>query len=365
MNKGKHILFISKGLGLGGAQKMLVFVANGCASAGHKVSILSLRNQESSLMINENIQICNFNFFSGAGSGLGLLEKTQLIWSLRKYISRNRPDLIVVFLSDIVRIAVLSTFGLGIPIIASERADPSQYSKKLLAKYNRAYDKCKAVVFQTENAQKSYPVSIRKKSAVIPNPYLPRLVDIPPYTGNRKRVIVAAGRLEKQKRFDILIRAFHVVHSKYSDYSLNIYGDGPLKGELDQLIHSLNLGNAALLKGASSDFLAEAYDTAMFVLSSDYEGIPNVLLEAMGIGMPCISTDCEPGGPRMLFDNERRGILVPIESPKQMADAICRYIEEPALSEQKGRNALEVKTQYKAESISQEWLQLINRYLGK
>lgn len=363
MIEKKRILFLARGLGIGGAQKMLVFVANNCVSAGYNVSIVSLRNQETSLLIDKKISITRFNFLTGNGVRPSLPEKIRIIWTLRMFIKNDKPDLIIAFMSDIVRIAVLSSFNLGIPIIASERGDPLQYSKKTFNKYISAYKKCDAIIFQTERAKQLYPAIIHKKSSVIPNPYLPRLEDIQPFFGQRKNRIIAAGRLDKQKRFDVLIQAFSLVHSKFPDVVLNIYGDGPLYKDIGQLINILNLEDAAVLKGASANFLLEEYDAAMFVLSSDYEGIPNVLLEVMGIGMPCISTDCEPGGPRMLFDNERRGVLVPVGDAEKMAAAICRFIEDPSFAEEKGRKAMEVRTCYSAEAISKTWLDLIDKHV--
>jgi GalNAc-alpha-(1->4)-GalNAc-alpha-(1->3)-diNAcBac-PP-undecaprenol alpha-1,4-N-acetyl-D-galactosaminyltransferase len=362
-NRKPKILFVFRGLGIGGAEKILVFVANVCVEAGYDVSILSLSDKEQTLKTNSEIKIHFINYDSvQVNKSLFVkkgYQKLQLLYKLRKKIHKLKPDIIVTFMSDLVRIVHLSSTGLQIPIIGSERGNPLGYSKKQYIKYSNAYRKCNAVVFQTEKAADVFDVNIRKKSYIIPNPCIPRLNHIKPYEGVRRPIIFSAGRLETQKRFDILILSFREVLKKHPGYQLFIYGEGTQREYLQKMIEEMNLGENILLKGDVRDVFAEARDCTAFVLSSDYEGIPNVLIEALSIGIPCISTDCDPGGPRLLMDNGRRGNLVRVGDIGRIANSICAYIENPELANQFGALGMEIIEELAPDVIAQKWLDLI------
>jgi len=367
-DNNKRIVFVARGLGLGGAQKVLVFVANACSNQGYDVKIISLSDNKNTLNINENIHIHTIGYDSSAVNKLNIflssLYKAKLIFKLRKKIKELNPSLIVAFMSDIVRIVVIAAKGLGIKIIGSERSNPLVYSSNQFKKYSNAYRCCDSIVFQTKRAAQMFQNDIQEKSIVIENPSIPRGNEIKPYEGERRKVIVSAGRLCRQKRFDVLIYAFIKVLDKYPDYKLEIFGEGPEKDKLEEIIKNHNLQKSIILEGASKDVFRYAYDAAAFVLSSDYEGIPNVLIEALSVGLPCISTDCEPGGPRLLLDEGRRGILVPTGNVEEMYKAICTYIENPELAKEFSKLAIEVNDEFRPDIIEKKWLNLIDNVLS-
>lgn len=362
------LLFVTRGLGLGGAQKVLVFVANLCAEVGYNVTLISLTHTKTTLKINENVNIKYVIYDTNKVNQSNFITKTFLqlsfLMRLRKTINNIEPELIIVFLSDVVRMVALSLTGRNIPIIGSERGNPLGYSKRMYKKYSRAYRKCNTVVFQTKKAASAYEGDIQKKSFVISNPCIPRLESIKPYQGIRKKVIATAGRLDDQKRFDILIFAFNKVVKEHPEYKLYIYGDGERRDYLQNLIGKLNLNNKVILKGKEKDVFSKIYNCSAFVLSSDFEGIPNVLIEAMSIGIPCISTDCDPGGPKQLLDNGRRGLLVPVGDINGMAKAINLYIENPEQANNYGKLGMEIKEELSPEKIGKRWLDIIEYTLG-
>ena len=367
-NNNKKIVFVIRGLGLGGAQKVLVFIANACSKQGYDVNIVSLSDEKNTLNINEEINIYTLGYDSFTvnklNKFLSSLHKAKLIFKLRKKIKKLNPSLIVAFMSDIVRIVVIAAKGLGIKIIGSERSNPLVYSSNQFKKYSKAYRCCDSIVFQTKRAAQMFQNDIQEKSVVIANPCIPRGNEIKPYDGERRKVIISAGRLCKQKRFDVLIYAFIKVLDKYPEYKLEIFGEGPERDKLEEIIKNHNLQNSIILKGASKDVFRYAYDATAFVLSSDHEGIPNVLIEALSVGLPCISTDCEPGGPRLLLDEGRRGILVPIGDVEELSRAICSYIENPDLIKRYSELAVEIRHEFNPELIERKWLSLINNVLS-
>ncbi|MCM3539121.1 glycosyltransferase family 4 protein [Priestia endophytica] len=366
-NVKSRILFVSRGMGIGGAQKALVFVANTCAEAGYDVTIVSLSDTEPNLKIDSRIKVefigYNSDTVNKSSAYKRMYSKLNLLLKLRKCINDARPNLVVTFMADIVRIVTLSMRGIDVPIIGSERANPLGYSKKQFNKYAQSYDRCTKLVFQTNKAASVFDKDILSKSVVIPNPSIPRLNPIEAHKGQRKKVIAAAGRLHSQKRFDILISAFSKVIEQHPDYQLHIYGEGEEREVLQNKITELNIEDKVFLKGEHKDVFSQVNDNSMFVLSSDYEGIPNVLIEALSIGMPCISTDCDPGGPRQLLDEGRRGLLVPVGDINALTDAICTYINDSELARTLGEKGKEVNSELAPEVIGEKWLKVIKSAL--
>lgn len=366
-NEKPHILFVSRGMGIGGAQKALVFVANTCAEAGYDVTIVSLSDTKPNLNIDSRIKVKFIGYNSDIVNRLPVYKKMysklNLLLKLRKCVNNARPNLVVTFMADIVRIVTLSMKGMDVPIIGSERANPLGYSKKQLSKYGKSYGRCTKLVFQTKKAASAFDKDILSKSVIIPNPSIPRLNPIEAHKGQRKKIIAAAGRLHSQKRFDVLISAFNKVVEQHPDYQLHIYGEGEQRGVLQNKITELNIDDKVFLKGEHRDVFSQVNDSSMFVLSSDYEGIPNVLIEALSIGIPCISTDCDPGGPRQLLDEGHRGLLVPIGDINALADAICTYINDSELARTLGEKGKEVNSELAPEVIGEKWLKVIKSAL--
>lgn len=365
INMSKHILFIFRNMGTGGAQKIEAFVANTLINNGYKVTVLNMAKERCSVAIDKEIPVYNL-FFDNVENEKNSIKraakKIAYLIQLRKAIKKIKPDLICVFLSDIVRLTVLAMWGTKIPIIGSERGDPYQFSPKKLKQYNWAYNQCDGVAFQLKKAEKAYSLKRNIKKVIIENPCIPREESFPERTGN-EHIILTAGRLAKQKRFDVLIDAFSIVYKTHPEYKMFIYGDGPLKDELKQQIRKRKLEQSVVLVGNVKDVFREATSAEFFVLSSDFEGIPNVLMEAMAIGFPCISTDCSPGGAEMLLQGGKRGIIVPREDSIKMAEAMIRYIEHPELQKKYSQRAKEIIEEYSPERIQEKWLDFFKDFI--
>ena len=252
--------------------------------------------------------------------GAIFLWKRTTPWGI---IKKESPDIIIAFLPEpSFRLMVAKAF-LPVKTIISVRNDPNveydNYIKRLLVKV--LYTKADGFVFQTPDAREWFPKKIRQKSVIIPN-----LIDekffCEPYTGKREKTVVNVGRLVEQKNQKLLIDAFYEFRKVHSDYRLKIYGDGPLKNELKEQIERLELVGSVKLMGEVFDIKKEIYKAGMFVLTSDYEGMPNALMEAMALGVPCISTDCPIGGPRFLIRSSDYGLLVKTGSENEVKNAM-------------------------------------------
>lgn len=252
------------------------------------------------------------------------------IKKLRDLCKSEKPDILVSFMEEPNFRAILATRGLPVKTLVSVRNDPiKEYAGKLGWFVGEVLlpmaDGC---VFQTRDAQKWFPKRLQKKSKIIYN-----AVKEDFYNVNRTPVrgeIVTCGRLTEQKNHAMLISAFAEVVKQYPYATLKIYGEGTLREKLQNQIDSLNLNEKVFLMGATND-VAKALQTAdLFVLSSDYEGMPNALMEAMAAGVPCISTDCPCGGPRELFGEDRSNKLVQCRDVNQMEKAIRSVLKNIA-----------------------------------
>ena len=169
----------------------------------------------------------------------------------------------------------------------------------------------------------------KDKVKYIYNPYIKKI-----YKSNLKKkenTILAVGRLCKQKNFKDLILSFRDFQKKYKNYKLNIIGDGHEKEMLNKLIISLNLKKKIFLKGYIKNLTKEYKKAKLFVLPSIYEGLGNVLLDALNHSVPCISTKCK-SGPSEILCNGKGGILIPIKNTKLLTNALISSINNYKLS---------------------------------
>jgi len=247
--------------------------------------------------------------------------------------------------------AILATRGLPVKTLVSVRNDPNkEYAGKLGAFVGKVLlpmaDGC---VFQTKEAQEWFPERLQRKSKIIYNAVKEDFYQIErtPVRGE----IVTCGRLVEQKNHALLIDAFSEVLKKYPFVTLKIYGEGALREKLQHQINDLGLEKKAFLMGATSDVEKVLQTADLFVLSSDYEGMPNALMEAMAAGVPCISTDCPCGGPRELFGEDASDKLVPCNDSAQLAEAICKVLETTKDGMTEKRHA----ETFKPDRVNQMW----------
>lgn len=361
--KRPTVVFITIGLGIGGAQKMICFVANEYAKAGYEVSLICVNKSKLVHDLHADIKVIYLDINWKAFTELPFVKKRfkalHIILKIRKEIAKINPEIAVVFIFDLIKLVRISLIGKKTRIIAAERDNPYEYNKKQKRSADKTYAKCDWMVFQTTKAKEAFNEVIQNKSSVIPNPCIAKKNDIIPFIGERSKYFIGAGSLVPHKRFDLLIEAFVIVHNRFPSYRLHIFGEGSERTKLEKMIEEKALAGTVVLKGAVDDVFKTARDGYAFVLSSKTEGIPNVLIEAMAAGIPCIATDCEPGGPRQLLQNGKRGVLVPVDDVNKLAKAMCQYILHPEIARENGRQGLLIRNELDATKIGQMWLQLI------
>lgn len=361
----KKILVLTTSIEYGGAGKILTWLAKVLAANSFDVCFLTYRGSESTGEVFDctNVRYQHFNWENEGGS-MGTILKTSHM--LHRFIKANKFDLAISFLSASHLRLRLACFGTKTKVLLSQRGDPYYTSSqrkpialKLFGLFSyRLFCSADCFVFQTKQAQGFYPKSVQERSVVIHNPIHPLQ-----RTAERERDhrIVTVSRLEVvHKRQEVLIEAFNELSLKHKDYCLEFIGDGPD----EDMLKALASGNSNIhFCGKTNDVVSSIQNAAMFVLCSDHEGIPNALLEAMSLGVPCISTDCSPGGAAIIIDNKVNGLLVERHNAKQLKEAMEYYINHPDIAEQYGAKAVEVCDKFDENDIANQWVSYIAKVL--
>lgn len=357
------IVFGIPALDYSGAPKMMSWVANQMSKRGHEVKIVSYFSEECAVKLEAGVEFYPLGLKRSSSRFIrNTFGMAQAICKLDKYVKSQKPDAFVTFL-DSVGMSYLPIVKKRCRVLASERADPYAYKKDTLKARMALIEKADVIIFQTDGARDYFKENekIYGKSAVIPNPVVLKddvkelRTNIPDFSSRDNRV-VTVGRLSLiQKRQDVLIDAFELVHKKHPELELVIYGDGPDKSKIQDIIDNKGLSHCITLAGKISDVEKTIYNARVFVLSSDLEGIPNALIEAMSVGVPCVSTDCSPGGARLLVNDGENGYIVPRGDFAALASRICELAENKDDSERLSQKALDIIDAFGEEKIANEW----------
>ena len=342
------VLFVLPRMGGGGAERVASLLANALSSRDNQVFIHTMVGGESFYPLSPEIvyssagaQVNRKNHLTAAFSQFFHLPRS--FFSLRRLIRRQRFDIVISFLvaADILT-WLCSCSGLRFLHVCSERNDPTVRRSRQLRTLYRIYQKCTLLVCQSKKVADFYFMVPEDRKIVIPNPVDPSL--IPQRAAVIPHRVVAVGRLDPQKNFTLLIDSIADVRERLHEVTLDIYGEGPQRSGLQAKINELDLADCITLKGASTDLLSQIANAALFVMSSDYEGFPNALLEAMAIGLPLVSTDFPAGTAREMI-GEENGVLVPVRDREKLASAIFSI-----LSDAQKQEAMEKANRKKAET---------------
>ena len=252
-------------------------------------------------------------------------------------------------------------------IVYSERTTPvvefpkTEFEKKQIIK---TFKKADHIILQTKNSFDFYK-SLGIDATVINNPIKANLPDA--YNGERRKCIVNFCRISEEKNLPLLFDAFMEFHKNHTDYKLEIYGNAVNEDEENlrefykNKISEINATEYISIYPARSDIHNAVRDCAMFVSSSDFEGLSNSMIEAMAIGLPCICTDCIGGGAREVIKNEENGLLVPIKDSKALSKAMCQMADNKELAKRCSENAQKIRIDLSVNKISDKWIKVIEQ----
>lgn len=346
------VVFFPDTLKRGGAERVTIRIAEYMQSQGLKVAIMTSNNsQDGEYQVPAGVtRIC-----------VGIEGKNlfNLIKGYHQELKKLKISMGIIMGLPQGCFIVPACKMAKVKFIISERNSPANFDGKKLTQLimNFMMRFADGYVFQTSGAREYY--KIRKPYEIIANPI--DCDSIPEKKENRDIYnLISVGRYAPQKNHKMLIEAIHDVKKTYPKIHLDIYGEGQLQDELETLINSLGLYKEVCLHATTDQILNIEAGYGMFVLPSDFEGIPNVLLEAMAIGLPCISTDCPCGGPASVIDNRVNGLLVPVGDKNEMAKAIIWMIENVEQAEKMGERAKEIKRVLNIHNIGEKWIAFVS-----
>jgi len=345
------IIFIVSAMNGGGAERVVATLANRYIEYGDDVTILMTAGNASVYPLHQNVKVFSI---CQPSKGNPLIRIKRLL-VMRKFFREHIDSHLISFSTQTNLFSIIAAIGLHLNLIVSERNDPNQYKHKNLRNYIYEWGVKENVrfVFQTEDARRCFSKRIQNKSIVIINPLRRDLPEI--YEGIKEKKIAVVGRLEEQKNHKLLLEAYERFHRVFPEYELHIFGEGKLKAILKIRAENLHIMDSVIFEGFCKHVLERIKKYTMFVLSSDYEGIPNSLMEAMAMGIPCISTDCPIGGSALCIDTGVNGLLVPVGNADELANAMKKIAENKDLAERLSKEAVKVRESFDEKRIAEKW----------
>ena len=335
-----RILFVIRDMITGGAGKQLALTANALAARGHTVSVYTYFGGPLQHRLNEKVEYI-------AQAPVPANKIAEYILSpihIRKKIKEINPDVVISWRCNAGCFTVLASTGLNVKTVFSERTDP--YMETSLALKISAFicGFSDGGVFQLEKVRQYYR-RLYDKSVVINNPFDAniRITDNLPYEQRPKDVVCVGRMMLPHKRQDLALAAFKEFLKNNPDYKLHFYGDGRDFEKVKSLASQYSLNENTVFHGSEKNIPEKIKNAKCLLLTSAYEGIPNVILEAFAAGVPVVSTDCSPGGARMLIGDDENGMIAEKDDAKSIAEAMDKLVNDEKIAAtfiEKGRKRI-------------------------
>ncbi len=386
MNNPKKIMYLLDAFAKpGGVERVIGDKMNYLVNNGFQITLVTYQqgNHPVSFPLNPSIKHLDTN------TPLHIVYKYNRIyrlfkrWQIRKeyrkklqlIINEEQPDAIIITTYGITTCGIVSEIGTTAKLIAEAHVPKSMtiegnirsknpIRKFIDKKYNeyqcRKIRKFDLLVLLTNSSIQDWD-KIAKRIIVIPNPVTYYPEDLQSKELSTKSII-SVGRLHPQKGYDRLIKAFAIIADQCPQWNVKIYGNGDDKLFLTDLINSYNLQNRIILNDATPLIYEKYVESDFFVMSSRFEGMPLVLLEAMACGIPCVSFACKYG-PEDIIENGNNGFIVEDGNIQQLADKILWMCNHDMERQKMGNNARKCAEKYKKETIMPKWVQLFNNIL--
>ena len=360
-----HIIFFVSSMHGGGAERVAALLCNRWAERGHNVTLVVTYSGRGQCVypLDERVKLVYLADIVGT-TRKNPWTMIKRFWALRRLVRDMRADVVLSFLTQVNIAVLLATRGLGVPVIVSERNYPPAMPLPVIWKILRriTYPWAAKVVMQTQGGlewlQRAAPES---RGVIIANPCVYPLPESKPkiepdtILPAQRCLLLAAGRLEKQKGFDLLIDAFSSLADACADWDLVILGEGAERQAIAAQIASKELNERVLLPGRVGN-AGDWYRRAdLYAMSSRFEGFPNTLLEALAYGLPAVSFDCLTGPADLIRDGVDGYLVQPQDGPAGLATRLAALMQDPARRAAFAANAGDVKQRYSFATVGQAW----------
>lgn len=366
------ILFVVDKLEVGGTERSAVTLCNYWVNKGYDIYLIVIFSGKgkNDYFLEKNVKLIYLADIVKSKKK-NIFNSIHRLVKLRILLNKIKPNLILSFLTHVNVVTIIFSINSNIPRIISERNYPPLKITPLFwiiaRKFLYRYADC--LVVQTKTTKKWIDKNIKtKKTFIIPNPCIHPVPLSNPVIDTHKifkkniKYIIAVGRFDKQKGFEILIKVFSKIIKDHNEWNLIIVGDGNLRKKYINLIKNLKLENKVILPGRAGNIQDFYNKSDIFVLSSKYEGFPNVLLEAMSNGLPVISTNCKTG-PSDIINHYQNGILISLENFEiELFNELKKLIIDHTLREKLSNESIKVKDTFSILNIHLQWENLFKKY---
>ena len=346
------ISFVTSTLTSGGSERVMSLLANRFVADGYEVEIINLNQHIVFYSIDNRITLR----FVEDEVGASVFKKLK--W-LRQYIKQSNPDIVIPFMEAVYCFTILALIGIKIPVLSSERIDPrkSPFIRNILRRIFLPLTDW--LVVQTQDIKSFYPKFIQKKTSVIYNPVSDKVFQLPQQI--KEDIVISVGKLDEQKNHALLIQAFSKIVGQCPTWKLVIYGEGPLRNELQLIIDNLQLTDRVFLPGRCTHIIEKMNKAKIFAFSSNYEGMSNALLEAVCVGLPIVTTNVS-GAREIVQDG---GFIVPVHDEKRFAAALEMLMRDEHKREEMGNNNTSRTHLYEIEKIYNKWKKIVFDLVSK
>lgn len=324
----KSVLIAIPQLTGGGAERVASVWANNLTHRGYEVHVVLCHRNENEYFLESGVSVDAVADHQEAYHSMNNVDRLK---GFRKIVQRIKPDAVISFLPWMQIWMMFACMGLRTKRIDTIRNNPwlDEVKKTHRVLWRLSYRTCDAVIVQSEDQIPFLRRADQKKCVLIPNPMDSRYKSIPKIAIDEHSArFMAAGRIVAQKNYPLMLRAFARIHEEYPQATLQIFGKGEeaYTEQIRQMVCAHGLSDAVRLMGRSDHIEKEYGKNDVFLLTSDYEGLPNALIEAMACGLVCISTDCKTG-PRDLIEHGKNGFLVSVDNDQELYDAMQKVMK--------------------------------------
>lgn len=361
------IAFLVSSLQFGGAERVATTLSNAWCDDGHSVSLYATYSGRDPCFFELDKRVKVVYLADPCECVLG--KRTGSLarfFKLKTLLRRQQPDVVISFLPSANVMAILATMGTKFPVIISERTDPEFFPQPWIWRFvcKHLYQYATALTVQTEAvaAKVNRLFNNVQKVHVMANPLTFQKNEYVRSRFDDHGIIVCLGRLTEGKQTEHVIRSFAGLAEQFPQWRLLILGDGPQRAALERLTNELGCQRQVEFCGDTKQPWLQLVNADVFAMASRFEGFPNALLEALGLGVASVVYDC-PSGPAEISEHGRIATLVPLNDEAAFTAALRRLLEDAEFRRKQGElAAATVHEKYSLSAIVRQWDQLFKTY---
>lgn len=364
----KKIGFYIGSLHKGGAERVFVNLAEFFQKEGYRVIMVTQYRfpQEEEYVLPEGVKRVLSDLTEEELSNSRIVNFFRRLGKLRKIWKSEKPNLVLSCIGKNNFMTVVTTMGTGTRAVVSVVGEAKEeYPSRLMRMLaNLLFPFADGVILQTERSRLFFNKRVQRRAVILPNSLNPDFIR-DRYEGERDHRIVSVGRMDANKNHEMMIRAFAALQERYPSYTFTIYGDGELRGYLEDLADRLGVSGRVLMPGVIPDVAGQIEKAALFLLTSYSEGVSNALIEALATGLPVIATDVPSGGTVELMEDGVNGLIIPPGDEQALVRAMDRILGDPAYAGRLGREAAKIQQRLAPDRVNRLWKEYFEGIIEK